>query len=73
MLPTKANMIKAMHWLVDDARPHDSLFFHYSGHGGQTVDFNSFQDDIYDETIYPLDFNNAGPILNTVLTRLRKS
>jgi len=66
MLPTKANMIKAMHWLVDDAHPHDSLFFHYSGHGGQTVDLNSFQDDLYDETIYPLDFNKAGPILNTV-------
>lgn len=29
--PTKANMIRAMHWLVKDARPNDSLFFHYSG------------------------------------------
>ena len=29
--PTKANMIRAMHWLVKDARPNDSLFVHFSG------------------------------------------
>ena len=29
--PTRRNIIRAMHWLVKDARPHDSLFFHYSG------------------------------------------
>ncbi|KIK74072.1 hypothetical protein PAXRUDRAFT_836084 [Paxillus rubicundulus Ve08.2h10] len=34
-MPTRTNMIDAMRWLVKDARPHDSLFFHYSGHGGQ--------------------------------------
>lgn len=29
--PTKQNIIQAMTWLVKDARPDDSLFFHYSG------------------------------------------
>lgn len=29
--PTKQNMLRAMHWLVKDAKPNDSLFFHYSG------------------------------------------
>lgn len=29
--PTKANILRAMHWLVKDARANDSLFFHYSG------------------------------------------
>ena len=67
MVPTKANMVRAMHWLVDDARPNDSLFFHYSGHGGQKVDINSPQDDIYDEVIYPVDFKQAGPLVNNVL------
>ena len=38
--PTKANILRAMHWLVKDARPNDSLFFHYSGHGGQTPDLD---------------------------------
>ncbi|KAJ7670755.1 caspase domain-containing protein [Mycena polygramma] len=36
--PTRQNIIDAMRWLVRDARPHDALFFHYSGHGGQTPD-----------------------------------
>lgn len=29
--PTKQNILRAMHWLVEDARPDDSLFFHFSG------------------------------------------
>ena len=29
--PTKANIIRAMHWLVKDAMPNDSLFIHFSG------------------------------------------
>lgn len=29
--PTKANILRAMEWLVKDAQPNDSLFFHYSG------------------------------------------
>lgn len=29
--PNKANILRAMHWLVKGAQPHDSLFFHYSG------------------------------------------
>jgi hypothetical protein len=29
--PTKQNIVRAMHWLVKDAQPNDSLFFHYSG------------------------------------------
>lgn len=27
-IPTKANMIAAMQWLVRDAKPNDALFFH---------------------------------------------
>lgn len=29
--PTRQNILRAMHWLVKDAQPNDSLFFHYSG------------------------------------------
>jgi metacaspase-1 len=67
VMPTKANMLRAMQWLVNDARPNDSLFFHYSGHGGQMVDFGSVQEDVYDETIFPVDFKQNGQIVNTVL------
>lgn len=62
--PTKANILRAMHWLVKDARPNDSLFFHYSGHGGQTRDLDGDEEDGYDEVIYPVDFRQAGHIVD---------
>jgi len=52
-IPTKANIFRAMTWLVRDARPNDSLFFHYSGHGGQTPDLDGDEDDGYDEGTLP--------------------
>jgi hypothetical protein len=30
--------MRACNWLVADAKPGDSLFFHYSGHGGRMKD-----------------------------------
>ncbi|KAI9303794.1 peptidase C14, caspase domain-containing protein, partial [Cunninghamella echinulata] len=33
-IPTRANIIAAIKWLVGDAQPNDSYFFHFSGHGG---------------------------------------
>ena len=62
--PTKANILRAMHWLVKDARPNDSLFFHYSGHGGQTPDLDGDEEDGYDEVIYPVDFRTQGQIVD---------
>ncbi|KAJ7636608.1 peptidase C14 [Roridomyces roridus] len=60
--PTRRNILDAMKWLVSDARPHDALFFQYSGHGGQTPDLDGDEVDGYDEVIYPLDFKRAGHI-----------
>ncbi|RCH83321.1 Ca(2+)-dependent cysteine protease [Rhizopus azygosporus] len=54
--PTRANILAAMQWLVHDAEPNDSFFFHYSGHGGRVEDAHADEDDGFDETIYPLDF-----------------
>ncbi|KAG2212989.1 hypothetical protein INT46_011490 [Mucor plumbeus] len=54
--PTRNNIIAAMQWLVNDAEPDDSFFLHYSGHGGRVHDIHSDEDDNFDETIYPLDF-----------------
>ena len=68
--PTKANILRAMHWLVKDARPNDSLFFHYSGHGGRTKDLDGDEDDGYDEVIYPVDFRTAGHIVDDEMHRL---
>lgn len=62
--PTKANILRAMEWLVKDARPNDSLFLHFSGHGGQTRDLDGDEEDGQDETIYPVDFKQAGHIVD---------
>ncbi|KAH9178301.1 caspase domain-containing protein, partial [Lactarius sanguifluus] len=63
-IPTKINIIKAMQWLVAGAQPNDSLFFHFSGHGGQTKDKDGDEGDGYDEVIYPADFKKAGHIVD---------
>ncbi|OLL26047.1 Metacaspase-1A, partial [Neolecta irregularis DAH-3] len=63
-LPTRANIIRAMYWLVNDARPNDSLFFHYSGHGGQTEDLDGDEDDGFDEVIYSMDFKATSHIVD---------
>lgn len=62
--PTKANILRAMDWLVRDAQPNDSLFLHFSGHGGQTKDLDGDEDDGYDEVIYPVDFKTEGHIVD---------
>ncbi|KZO96575.1 peptidase C14 [Calocera viscosa TUFC12733] len=63
-IPTRENIISAMQWLVRDAQPNDSLFFHYSGHGGQTPDLDGDEDDGYDEVIYPVDFEQSSHIVD---------
>lgn len=64
MIPTKENIIHAMQWLVNNAQPNDSLFFHYSGHGGQTKDMDGDEEDGFDEVIYPVDYETAGHIVD---------
>ncbi|TAQ87351.1 hypothetical protein B7494_g4314 [Chlorociboria aeruginascens] len=71
--PTKQNILRAMHWLVKDALPNDSLFFHYSGHGGQTKDLDGDEEDGYDEVIYPVDFRQVGHIVDDEMHRIMVS
>jgi len=63
-MPTRQNMIQAMHWLVSGAQPNDSLIFHYSGHGATVKDQDGDEDNGLDETICPLDFASAGMIVD---------
>lgn len=51
-----------MKWLVENATEGDSLFFHYSGHGGQQEDTTGVEEDGMDETIMPVDFQQSGQI-----------
>jgi len=66
-VPTKANILNAIHWLVQDAAPGDSLWFSFSGHGGQVPDKDGDEEDGLDETILPSDFKVAGPIIDDEL------
>ncbi|KAM5530406.1 hypothetical protein V8D89_015917 [Ganoderma adspersum] len=66
-IPTRDNIIQAMQWLVRNAQPNDSLFFHYSGHGGQTKDLDGDEADGFDEVIYPVDFEKAGHIVDDMM------
>ena len=55
---TTQNILNNLKWLVDDAKPGDVLYFHYSGHGSQIPNFNPEQDyepDGKDEIIVPVD------------------
>jgi len=65
--PTRKEMFNAMSWLTKGAHPHDSLFFHYSGHGGQTPDKSGRESDGKDEVIFPVDFEQAGDIVDNEL------
>lgn len=69
-IPTKANILRACQWLVKDAQPNDSLFMHYSGHGGQTEDLDGDEEDGHDEVIYPVDYTSAGHIVDDDLHNL---
>ncbi|KAJ8086888.1 hypothetical protein PM082_005713 [Marasmius tenuissimus] len=62
--PTRKNMLAAMRWLVEGAQKDDSLFFHYSGHGGQTEDLDGDEIDGFDEVIFPSDYKQKGHILD---------
>lgn len=66
-VPTRANIIRAMQWLVKDARPNDSLVFHYSGHGGQEKNLTGDEETGYDSCIYPVDFEASGSIIDDVM------
>lgn len=62
--PTRMNMMRGFRWLVEGARPGDCLFLHYSGHGAQQEDPSYSEEDGYDETLCPTDFNSAGMIVD---------
>ena len=69
-LPTASNILAGMNWLVGGALPGDSLFLHYSGHGGQSIDTSGEEEDGKDETLVPLDYMDAGQIIDDTLFQL---
>lgn len=60
--PTHDNILKAYQNLANSSKAGDSCFCHYSGHGGKIKDDSGDEDDGYDETLVPVDYNTAGQI-----------
>jgi metacaspase-1 len=64
-MPTRANILSGMKWLVNGAKSGDSLFLHYSGHGGsQKAAQSGTEADGKDETLIPVDYQTAGQIID---------
>jgi hypothetical protein len=73
--PTKANILRELHWLVEGAVAGDTLFLHFSGHGTSVEDRNGDEEDGKDEALVPVDYQKAGVIVDddifaTVVGRL---
>eukprot|EP00667_Euglena_gracilis_P014555 EG_transcript_15081 len=67
--PTAQNILEGFRWLSTGAKQGDSLFFHYSGHGGSVRDTNGDEKDGKDETIVPVDYRTAGQIIDDVILK----
>ena len=68
--PTRQNILDGIKWLVKDLKPGENVFFHYSGHGGLTVDFNNDEKTGMDSCIYPICNKNIEVILDDELKTL---
>jgi len=60
--PTKSAILTAYRRLVRESKEGDVVFCHYSGHGGRLADDNGDEEDGYDETLIPVDFEKSGQI-----------
>lgn len=60
--PTYSNIMRAFEWVVRESQPGDTVWIHYSGHGGRVEDQDGDEDDGYDETLIPVDFQRRGQI-----------
>jgi len=70
-VPDKKAIEAGMSWLVHGAKPGDSLFFLYSGHGCTYIgDDETDSAEDADEALCPLDFRSAGMIFDDEIYRL---
>jgi len=65
--PTRDNILAAFQSLVAATASGDCAFVHYSGHGGRLADDGGDEDDGYDETLIPVDYQSAGQIRDDII------
>ncbi|KAH8834180.1 caspase domain-containing protein, partial [Flagelloscypha sp. PMI_526] len=69
-VPNRKNILYEISQLVDDARPGDHFFFHYSGHAAQAENRNNSEEDGMDEYLIPVDGESLMIKDNELRTRL---
>ncbi|GAA0171199.1 hypothetical protein LIER_25289 [Lithospermum erythrorhizon] len=69
-IPTKMNIRRALHWLVQGCQPGDSLVFHYSGHGSKLRDSDGDEVDGHDESLCPVDYETEGRMLDDEINEI---
>lgn len=62
--PTRAEILEGFRWLMAGVQPGDCLVFHFSGHGAQQEDPTYREEDGYDETVLPTDFQVSGHLVD---------
>jgi len=60
--PTKSNILDGFEWVRSGLEAGDNILVTYSGHGSYMVDKSGDEDDGYDETMCPVDYDTAGDI-----------
>lgn len=65
--PTRRNIMNALRDLTRKVRPGDTGFVHYSGHGSRVKDETGLEETGYASTLVPVDFQDAGQILDDEL------
>jgi hypothetical protein len=65
--PTRKNIIDGINWLVKNLKAGESVFFHYSGHGGLTLDISGDEKSKFDSCIYPINKKSVEKILDDEL------
>ena len=73
MLPTRANILSALNYLVKQSANLSEIWVHYSGHGSQVRDAGNDEKDGFDEIIVPVDYRNSGFITDDELFQLIKN
>ena len=63
-MPTKQNIMDGFERLVRYSQPGDVVFISFSGHGGNVKDEDGDEEDGMDESIIPVDFREAGQIID---------
>lgn len=68
--PTRANIESSLRKLASETRAGDTLYVHYSGHGGQlAAAAGTVEPDGKNSTLIPLDFSSAGQIRDAELRK----